>query len=98
MNEYKGVPVTVAPNGYHYVKWEGKRRLLHHVIAEETLGRELQKDERAYFKDKDRTNFDPDNIEVRKAAKTKANRIEILREKIRMYQDELDQLLESVDP
>lgn len=97
MDEYKGVPTVVAPNGYYYVKWDNKRRLLHHLIAEETLGRELEKDERVYFADKDRTNFDPSNIEVRKASKTKANRIEILREKIRMYQEELDELLDSVD-
>ncbi|TXH54665.1 MAG: hypothetical protein E6Q97_10335 [Desulfurellales bacterium] len=86
-------PVQVSANGYSYVKHNGKRRLLHHVIAEETIGRELEKGERVYFLDGDRSNLDPKNIEVRKVARSKANRIEVLREKIRMYQDELDELL-----
>lgn len=87
-------PVSIAPNGYHYVKWNGKRRLLHHVIAEETLGRALDKDERVYFEDKDRTNFDPKNILVRKKAKGKDNRIQYLKDRITT---DVEELLELTD-
>lgn len=94
MISYKGSLVTVAANGYHYIKdAKGDRRLLHHVIAEETIGRALEKGERVYFIDGDRSNLNPDNIEVRKVARSKTNRIEVLKEKIRMYQEELDELL-----
>lgn len=90
---YKGKPVRIAPNGYGYVKDGNKQRLLHHVIAEEALGRKLEKGERVSFIDKDRTNLDPSNIQVAKVSKSKANRIEVLKEKIKMYQTELDELL-----
>jgi len=53
---------TTNANGYIQVKtergWLGK----HTLILEEQLGRQLQSDERAMFKDGNRTNFDPDNI------------------------------------
>lgn len=93
MKQYKDIAVTIAPNGYHYVKWNGTRRLLHHVIAEETMGRELEKDERVYFIDKDRSNLDPSNIEVRKVAKSKQTRIQYLRDRIAMDTEELNELL-----
>lgn len=85
-------PVSIAPNGYHYTKIDGKRRLLHHVIAEETLGRELAKDERVYFEDKDRNNFDPANISVRKKSNGKGNRIEYLEARIVQDVEELYEL------
>lgn len=56
----------VSQNGYHYTKTEEKWRLTHHIIAEENLGRALTTDERVAFKDGDRTNLDPDNIEVKR--------------------------------
>jgi len=93
MSNYKGMPIRIAPNGYSYVKHNGKQRLLHHVIAEETLGRKIEKGERVSFIDKDRTNFDPNNIQVLKVSKSKANRIAVLKEKIKMYQTELSELL-----
>lgn len=56
----------VSKNGYHYTKTEERWRLTHHIIAEKELGRELTEDERVVFRDGDRTNLDPDNIEVKR--------------------------------
>jgi HNH endonuclease len=54
----------VAPNGYHYLKVNGKWQLKHHVIAAQTLGRPIRDTERVEFKDKNRHNFAPSNIQV----------------------------------
>jgi hypothetical protein len=54
-----------SANGYRYRRVEGRYRLVHHIIAEESLGRKLRADEGAYFKDGDRSNLDPSNIGVR---------------------------------
>lgn len=62
---------NVAVNGYHYVKTSTGWRLKHHLVAEKTLGRAIRKDELVSFKDKDRTNFKPDNIIVTKKSGTK---------------------------
>ena len=56
---------TVNANGYTQVKtddrgWVGK----HTLVLEEKLGRKLNPGERAVFSDNDRTNFDPENIEL----------------------------------
>lgn len=55
-----------APNGYHYTRCEGGWRLTHHLIAEKTMGRSLEKGERVSFIDGDKTNFKPNNIKVTK--------------------------------
>lgn len=56
----------ISKNGYHYTKVdEGNWRLTHHIIAEQKLGRTINKEtERVKFIDKDRTNLSPDNIAV----------------------------------
>jgi hypothetical protein len=55
----------VAQNGYHYIRTEKGWRLEHHVVAEKSLGRSVDtKTERVTFKDRDRHNLSPDNIEV----------------------------------
>lgn len=56
---------TVNKLGYLQVKvdngkWVGK----HILILEERLGRKLQAGERAIFKDGNKENLDPDNIEL----------------------------------
>jgi hypothetical protein len=51
-----------APNGYHYIKENGKWRLKHHVIMEKTLGRPLMEWERVTFKDRNKDNLSPDNL------------------------------------
>jgi hypothetical protein len=53
-----------SDNGYEYTKVEGKWRLTHHLIAEKKYGRPIKKGERVRFKDGNRTNLDPDNIEI----------------------------------
>jgi hypothetical protein len=60
----------VSKNGYKYRKTEKGWRLVHHIVAEETLGRPLREDERAVFLDSDRTNLDPKNIAVRRKTTT----------------------------
>lgn len=54
----------ISPNGYAYVRTETEWRLKHHLVAEETLGRPLKVDERVRFRDGDRTNLNPSNIQV----------------------------------
>lgn len=55
----------VAKNGYHYTRTEEKWELTHHIVAEKKLGRPLKDTERVVFVDGDRTNLEPDNLEVR---------------------------------
>lgn len=56
----------VSQNGYVYVKMsDGSWKLKHHVVIEEKLGRSIDTDtERVLFNDRDRKNFDPDNLIV----------------------------------
>jgi len=85
----------VAANGYHYIKEGGKWRLQHHVVAEEALGRPINKGERVVFKDGDRHNLTPDNIEVKETKGGKNGRITYLRERIERDTEELNELLLS---
>jgi hypothetical protein len=55
---------TVNANGYTMVKTAQGWKFKHHLVAEQKLGRPLEKDERVTFKDNNRNNFDPDNILV----------------------------------
>lgn len=56
---------NVNKNGYHHTRQNGKWRLTHHIVAEEKLGRPVDTaTEVIRFVDSDRTNLDPDNIEV----------------------------------
>jgi hypothetical protein len=82
----------VAPNGYHYIKTKDGWRLKHHILAEEALGRPLKDSERVSFKDNDRTNFDPENLQVRKQRNRKADRAKFLRNRIHIAQEELAEL------
>lgn len=61
----------VSVNGYHYTRVGGKWRLTHHIIAEKSLGRSIDTGrDFVRFKDGDRKNLEPGNIEV--LAKNKA--------------------------
>jgi wyosine [tRNA(Phe)-imidazoG37] synthetase (radical SAM superfamily) len=61
----------VSQNGYDYTKCEDGWRLTHHLVAERTLGRSINYDqELVTFKDKDRRNLNPDNIQVQKKGKS----------------------------
>jgi len=73
---------TTNANGYTQVKvangkWIGK----HVIIAQERLGRTLLPGERAIFKDGNKENLDPENIEVvstgtRKSIKAKIAKLQ----------------------
>lgn len=57
----------VAPNGYAYTKVEGRGWVLDHwLIAEKARGGKKinPENERVIFKDSDRRNLSPDNIQV----------------------------------
>jgi hypothetical protein len=56
---------TIAANGYHYTKVEGRWRLTHHIVAEkEILKRPLTDTERVMFVTSDKLNLKPENIKV----------------------------------
>jgi argininosuccinate lyase len=87
----------ISANGYHYTRTESGWRLTHHIVAEQTLGRPLNDDERVTFKDKKRTNLSPENVVVILQGKTslrrrKANveaRIEELKAELAYINNEL---------
>ena len=82
----------VSANGYWYVRTKDEWRLKHHIIAEQSLGRKLKENERVSFKDGDRNNLDPSNLKVAKQRNRKKERVQQLRAKIRVLQDELKEL------
>lgn len=86
----------VAPNGYHYTRTDKKWELTHKLVAETTLGRSLHTDERCRFRDRDRTNLKPDNIEVYKTkTRTVGKRRAVLQARIEELQAELADLDEE---
>lgn len=87
----------IAKNGYHYTKVDGKNRLTHHIIAEQVLGRPLQPDETVRFKDGDRTNLKPENVNVTTRKTSLAGRIATLNDKIRELTAERDHLQAKLD-
>lgn len=64
-----------APNGYWYVKIDGRQRLLHHVLLEKHRGKPIDTEtERVIFLDGDRSNLDIMNIAVRPKGKASLRR------------------------
>lgn len=53
-----------SPNGYHYTRTPDGWELTGRILGAQKLGRKLEANERIRYKDGDRTNLDPDNIEV----------------------------------
>jgi hypothetical protein len=87
-----------AQNGYWYEKRNGKWVLVHHLIAVQNLGRPLLPNEGVYFKDGNRENLNPENIEVRAKGNGKARaRLAAVQERIRELQAEERILLEQVE-
>jgi hypothetical protein len=87
----------LSPNGYWYVKTPQGWRLKHHIIAEKALGREILKDEIVRFRDLDRTNLSPDNIEViPKGLHSKAKRLATVEAKLEEWNKEYYSLTGSV--
>lgn len=86
--------VSIAQNGYSYTYTELGRRLTHHIIAEQKLGRPLQGNERVSFADGDKTNFDPSNITVTiKRAASINSRLAKVNQKIFELEQERSELL-----
>jgi|SRR5262245_30236383 len=75
-----------SPNGYMYRRTEEGWQLVHRLIAEENLGRKLQGNEYATFKDGDRTNLEPDNVIVRTRGRSS------LRRRLALVNARLDEL------
>jgi hypothetical protein len=74
----------------------GGWRLKHQIIAEKALGRPLRENERCKFRDNDRTNLDPSNIEVvLKREKSNGTKRAQLEAKIEQLQAELAELDEE---
>lgn len=83
----------VSQNGYTYVKTIDGWKLKHHIVAEKKYARTIDKDVTVKFVDGDRTNFDPDNIEIRpRYAGRVESRKKVLRQRIRELQAELELL------
>lgn len=82
-----------SANGYRYRKVEGRYKLVHHIIAEEALGRSIDTSlERVIFKDGKRDNFDPNNIVVMEKKNGRQQKIDKLKADIARKQAELDEL------
>lgn len=88
----------LAPNGYHYTKVNGKWRLTHHLTAEKSLGRPLRSDERVLFKaGYDRRDYaNADALIIRPVMNGKAQRLERLREKRRLIDEQIRELEEEL--
>jgi hypothetical protein len=54
----------VDGHGYPWVRVDGVVRAEHRVVMEKKLGRSLKKGESVHHKDGNRTNNDPDNLEL----------------------------------
>ena len=74
--------VRIAQNGYRYIQTENGQRLLHHVLAETSLGRPLRPDERVYFVDGDRSNVIMENIVVERSKKHKLSMLYVKLDKV----------------
>lgn len=82
-----------AKNGYAYRKVDGKWKLIHHIIAEQKLGHALDTQvHRVSFADNDRSNLHPDNIIIAEKKGGKLKRIETIKAKISLLQEELAEL------
>ena len=89
--------IRIAQNGYSYTKRNGKWALTHHIIAEKALGRPIDtRTDGVYFKDGDKKNLSPSNIEVRvkgrwgKSSAARRARLEAQIEELQAQLDELD--------
>lgn len=84
----------VAPNGYHYTRTKTEWVLTHRIVAEKLLGRPLAEGERIRFKDNDRSNLDPNNIQIMKA---RARTVEAKKARIQARIDELNAQLDGLE-
>lgn len=89
--------ITVAKNGYHYVRRDGKWVLKHWIVAEEKLGRAIKPNEMVFFVDGTKTNFSPSNIQV-KVKKTSSMRkqVAVIEDRVRELLAKRDLLLKQI--
>ena len=84
----------ISKNGYHYTRTRTGWELTHRLIASDKVGRELTPEERVRFRDGDRSNLDPDNIEVyeirQSSREKKRARLEARIEELQAQLEELD--------
>ena len=88
---------TTNALGYRQRRVDGVWRPVHHLIAEEKLGRPIDATEMVKFADGDRSNLNPDNIVVqpRPSRKSKEVRIAKIQSQIADLQAELELLLKE---
>ena len=77
--------VIINANGYSQTKTEEGWKGTHVVVLEEKLGRKLRANEKATFKDGNKTNLDPDNIVLTETGGAKS-----IKGKIAKLQAEVD--------
>jgi|SRR5262252_9499320 len=83
-----------SPNGYHYTRTEKGWVTTHTIIMEKSLGRKLEANERVRFKDGNKRNLSPSNLEVRVIQPgSRERRIAQLRTRIEDMQAQLEDLL-----
>jgi len=56
--------MSLMRNGYLQIRLNGKRKYLHRIVAEQTIGRELKVTEQVHHIDHDKLNNSPDNLVV----------------------------------
>jgi hypothetical protein len=87
-----------SQNGYRYRRVLGKWISVHILVAEEQLGRKLQPNESAYFKDGDRTNLAATNIGIRIKGGGKSHaRLAAIEERIRELEAERELILKDLE-
>lgn len=87
----------VNANGYHNTRTKDGWRLTHHIVAEEKLGRPLEPYESVRFKDNDRSNLDPENLEIlTKGGARIRKRLAVVEDRIRELQAERNALLREL--
>jgi len=83
----------ISANGYHYTRTRTGWTLTHRLVAEDKIGRTLTPEERVRFLDGDRTNLNPDNLdvyEIKQASREKKRaRIEARIEELQAQLNEL---------
>ena len=86
----------IAPNGYHYTRTDGGWESTHRLVCAERLGRSVNSNERVRFLDGDRTNLNPENLEVytikqgsshSRIARLEAKKDDIMSELIDLYKE-----------
>lgn len=85
-----------SANGYAYVKVDGEWRLKHHYVIFQQRGTWPTKDERVSFKNKDRTDFRPENIVCVPKKGGQRKRFEDLDTRIQVLLDDRNELAEKL--